>query len=90
MNGGAARGPAEQSDGQPQRSELGDLGARRPGHLKSRGNLFELQDLGLMSRRLCPIKKQLYPRELYGQVHLLSPKLGFRWFKDIFCLKLWQ
>lgn len=35
MNGGAAWGPAEESDGQPQRGELGDVGARRPGHLKS-------------------------------------------------------
>lgn len=35
VNGGAAWGPAEESDGKPQRGELGDVGARRPGHLKS-------------------------------------------------------
>lgn len=34
MNGGATWGTTEQSDGQPQRSALVDLGARRPGQLK--------------------------------------------------------
>ena len=35
VNSGAAWGPAGQSDRQPQRSELGDVGAGRSGFLRS-------------------------------------------------------